>query len=382
MSVDLLRAALPVTADPVLSEAATKPFLRDAALEALAHGREHIPGSGKALGRWFRQARRLGSRDRPIVSEAVYGMIRHEHLLIRAGARSAEELHATWCRLMAGDRFPDVESTSPAEDLATAMSLPYLLAREWLEFLGPEEASELAQSLGQRAPMTVRANRLQLSREELAQRLQEEGVPTTPTRHAPNGLHFDKRVALGNLQTYQTGGFEVQDESGQRFIEAIPGLGPGVEVLDLCAGAGGKSLALAAKGASVRAWDVRSRALGELRKRAARAGADILVAPPEPADVVVLDSPCSGTGRLRREPALRWGLEPLARVELQRELIDDAACLVRAGGILAYATCSLVDAENSHGPPDEGSWTELDRRVLWPHREGSDGFGWAIWRRT
>jgi 16S rRNA (cytosine967-C5)-methyltransferase len=382
MSVDLLRAALPVEVDPVLSEAARKPFLRDAALEALAHGRENIPGSGTALARWFRQARRLGSRDRPIVSEAVYGMIRHEHLLIRAGARSPEDLHATWCRLMAGDRFESVESTSPAEDLATALSLPYLLAREWLDILGPEEAAELAQSLCQRAPMTVRANRLQWSREDLAQRLLEEGVPTTPTQHAPDGLHFDKRVALGNLQSYQTGGFEVQDESGQRFVEALPGLRPGVEVLDLCAGAGGKSLALAAKGATVRAWDVRKRALGELRKRAERAGADILVAPPEPADIVVIDSPCSGIGRLKREPALRWGLELLARVDLQRELIDDAACLVREGGVLAYATCSLVDAENAHGPPEEGLWTELDRRVLWPHREGGDGFGWAIWRRS
>jgi 16S rRNA (cytosine967-C5)-methyltransferase len=381
MSIDLLRAALPTELDPDLARSARKPFLRDAALEALAHGRENIPGAGKALARWFRQARRLGSRDRPIVSEGVYGMIRHEHLLIRAGARSPEELHEAWCRMMEGDRFEQIESSSPAEDLATAMSIPFLLAQEWLEYLGEEEVVELAQSLGKRAPMTIRANRLQLSREELAQRLADEEIPTTPTRFAPDGLHLGKRVALGNLETWKTGAFEVQDESGQRFIEAIPGLGPGVEALDLCAGAGGKSLAMASRGARVHAWDVRSKILGELRRRAERAGAEIVIDTPEPADVVVLDSPCSGTGRLRREPALRWGLEILARVDLQQELIEDSACLVREGGILAYATCSLVAAENGHGPPSEGVWTELDRQVLWPHRDGCDGFGWVIWRR-
>ena len=106
------------------------------------------------------------------------------------------------------------------------------------------------------------------------------------------------------------------------------------------------------------------------------------VAPPAAlADVVVVDAPCSGTGRLRREPALRWGLEILARVELQRELIDEAAHFVRPGGLLAYATCSLVTQENDHEAPTEGEWTEVQRQLLWPHRDDCDGFGWVLWRR-
>ena len=132
----------------------------------------------------------------------------------------------------------------------------------------------------------------------------------------------------------------------------------------------------------MRAYDVRAPILRELARRAKRAGVEIEIAEPEPAPIVVVDAPCSGTGRLRREPALRWGLEPLARVELQQELIEDASTLVTEGGILAYATCSLVSAENAHTAPSEGSWTEVDRQTLWPHRDGCDGFGWVIWRRS
>jgi 16S rRNA (cytosine967-C5)-methyltransferase len=382
MTPDLLRCALPMDPDPELAEAARRPFLRTAALEGLAHARENYHSAGKALGRWFRQTRRLGSRDRPVVSEAVYGLIRHEHLLIRAGARTPEELHEAWCSLRGGERFENVEPSTPAEDYATALSLDYLVAREWLEVLGEEEAAQLALAMDQRAPMTIRVNRAQMTREELADQLRSEGIETAPTAGAPDGLHLLKRVALGNLESYRCGAFEVQDESSQRFVEAIPDVEPGVEVVDLCAGAGGKSLAMAARGARVRAYDVRAPILRELARRAKRAGVEIEIAEPEPAPIVVVDAPCSGTGRLRREPALRWGLEPLARVELQQELIEDASTLVTEGGILAYATCSLVAAENAHTAPSEGSWTEVDRQTLWPHRDGCDGFGWVIWRRS
>ena len=381
--MDLLRSTLPEDGDEELAERARRPFLRDAALEALAHGREQKSGAAKALARWFRQARRLGSRDRPVVSEAVYGMIRYEHLLIRAGARSPEDLHEYWCRLVSGDRFDDLVGTTPEEDLSTALSIPFLLAQQWLTQWGQEEVVKLAQALMQRAPVTVRANHARLDRDELARRLEVEGVPSLPCAVAPHGLHLGKRVALGNLDTYRSGDFEVQDASSQRFVAAIPDLGSGVRVLDLCAGAGGKSLAIAATGASVQAWDIRPQILKELRRRAQKASAEIDIAPPEElADVVVVDAPCSGTGRLRREPALRWGLEILARVDLQRELIDEAAHFVRPGGLLAYATCSLVAEENEHAAPNDGGWTEVDRQILWPHIDECDGFGWVIWRRS
>ena len=140
--MDLLRSTLPEHPDEELAERARRPFLRDAALEALAHGREQNSGAAKALARWFRQARRLGSRDRPVVSEAVYGMIRYEHLLIRAGARSPEDLHEYWCRMMAGDRFDSLQGTTPEADLSTALSIPFMLAQQWLASLGTVEAAQ------------------------------------------------------------------------------------------------------------------------------------------------------------------------------------------------------------------------------------------------
>ena len=381
MTLDLLRCALPQDENPDLATMARRPFLRNAALEAFAHGRANIRGAGKALGRWFRQARRLGSRDRPIVMEAVYGMIRHEHIFVRAGARSPEELHEYWARMIEGDRFDSIVPSTPAEDYATALSLDYFVAKEWLTVLGEEEAVALARSLGQRAPMTIRANRQRTDRETLAVELAEQGIPSRPTDLAADGLVLDKRVALGNLESYRTGLFEVQDESSQLFVEAIPNLQPGTRVLDLCAGAGGKSLAFASLGMRVSATDIRPKALRELERRAGRAGLVIDIEEPSPAPVVVVDAPCSGTGRLRREPALRWGLEPLAMVELQQELIEEAAAFVMPGGILAYATCSLLHEENAHDSPNEGDWTQIQRRLLWPHRDGCDGFGWVIWRR-
>jgi len=144
---------------------------------------------------------------------------------------------------------------------------------------------------------------------------------------------------------------------------------------------GGKALALAARGARVRAWDVRGDALGRLQRRVLRAGADVTVTRPAPAPVVLVDAPCSGVGRLRREPALRWGLEPSARLALQRQLLAQGAELVEPGGLLVYATCSLLAEENAHAPPG-GPWERVEERVLWPHREGTDGFSWRSWRRN
>ncbi len=381
---DLLRAALPAEPDPALATAAERPRLREAALEALAAARSDHRRAASVLSRWFRKTRWLGSRDRPVVSAAVFGIIRHEHLLLRAGARSAEDLHAGWCRLAAGDRFAEIAALSPAEDLATALTLPYPVAAEWLTALGAQGAAALAASLTSQAPVTLRANALECSREQLAARLAEEGVTTRPTEQARCGLHVEGRRPLTGLRSFREGWFEVQDEASQLLAEAIP-LQPGQQVLDVCAGAGGKSLALAARGARVQAWDIRDRALRELARRAERAGADVEIGPPEePAPVVLVDAPCSGVGRLRRDPALRWGLEVGAHVELQRQLLAEASEWVAPGGLLVYATCSLLSCENRHAPTQDwspGDWTQTDERWLWPHAGGTDGFFWRMWRQ-
>ena len=159
---------------------------------------------------------------------------------------------------------------------------------------------------------------------------------------------------------------------------ALP-LEPGMSVVDLCAGAGGKSLALAARGAKVRATDVRSNALEELKKRARRADAPVVIEQPSPADVVLVDAPCSGSGRLRRNPAIRWGLTDQTHLQTQGELMLEAADFVRPGGILVYATCSLLSRENDHPTPD--GFTATTEQTLWPHSDNSDGFYWRVMTR-
>jgi len=380
--VDLLRAALP-DPDPSRARALAKPFRQSAVLEALKAARSQPRFATPTLARFFRRKRSLGSRDRRAVQGAVFDIIRHESLLFHSGARDDAKMLAQWIAILEGDRLDQLTGSSPAEDLSLALSIGYRVAREWLDVLGPESAAKLAKVQATRAPTMVRANRLKCTRDDLQHRLSEEGIPTVQHAHAVDGLVVEKRAAFHTLASFRDGWFEVQDASSQRFVDALP-LEEGQTVLDLCAGAGGKSLALAARGARVRAWDIRDSALDELEKRAHRAGAPIRIAPPEPAEVVVIDAPCSGTGRLRREPALRWKFEQDSLLPTQAELIVEGAALVKPGGLLAYATCSLQAAENEPPlPPAVADEFELiDSALLWPHLDEGDGFGWRTWRRA
>jgi 16S rRNA (cytosine967-C5)-methyltransferase len=376
--IDLLRCALPPEPDTELSTAAARPFIADHIRQAMAAARATPSHATPNLARWLRQTRRLGSRDRRTVSEAVHGIIRHEAFLLRAGARSDEDLIAMWTRMIDGDRFEQMASASPAEDLSSALAVPLPIAAEWLQRLGEEEAAAFALAQTRRAPLSLRANRLRCDRAALADRLASEGIQTTLAPQTENGLHLVGRANVQGLESFRDGWFEVQDGSSQRAVAALGDV-DGLEVLDICAGAGGKSLALAAAGARVTAADPRSHALTELDKRAKRAGAEIRIDTPGPSDVVFVDAPCSGLGRLWRTPAIRWSYQPQMCVALQAEILEAAVDFVRPGGRLIYATCTVLAAENQHPMPE--GWTAEDREDLWPHRDCTDGFHWEIWRR-
>jgi 16S rRNA (cytosine967-C5)-methyltransferase len=304
------------------------------------------------------------------------------------------------------------------ERLALEASLPRWIVEKLSAELGPEEARALAGVVNARAPLTVRANLLLGDREALRDRLAAEGVSAEPTRFSPWGLVLDGHQNAFALPSFQAGLFEIQDE-GSQLIALACGARSGWTVVDACAGAGGKALALAAemrnKG-TLWALDPDADRLSETRRRARRARVDNLrtrpiAAGPEAsaqladlagkAEVVLVDAPCSGLGTLRRKPDARWRLspeDPARFAAIQRELVGRFAALLRPGGRLVYATCAMGRTEN--GDVADFAERELgllpaplapllgedraralgatgNRVELFPHRHGTDGFFFA-----
>lgn len=289
----------------------------------------------------------------------------------------------------------------PLADWRDRCSVPDWLAAQ-LDAEFPGEAEALADALNTPGPVCLRANTLRVTRDELAARLAAAGLATHPGRWARDALLVDtRRPNLLGLGPDVAGLFEVQDEGSQLLGELL-GAQPGDDVLDLCAGAGGKSLQLAAhvgQAGRVHCADVDLARLERLRTRAARAHARVLIlgrAPPPSLLVprVLVDAPCSELGALRRGPDLRWRLEPaeLRRwPATQRELLRAGLRHLAPGGVLVYATCTWNRAENDavidaalaedaslHLEPPPGWPTALfDARgflCLAPHRHGTDGF--------
>ena len=372
----------------------------------------------RVLDRFLRSRRDLPADARQAAAEAVFGValwrlrLRFQagegapplHLLASllrdlAGRPDAEGL----CGLPAGALPPPVPSPT---DLATRFSMPGWLAETLVREVGAE-APLLADALCMPGPVFLRVNRARTTRDGLARRLAAEGIATRPTGLAPDGLEvLSSRPNLLALPSFREGLLEVQDEGSQLLGEAV-GARPGETVLDLCAGAGGKTLQLAAAvgpGGRVHACDPDEARLGRLRVRAGRAGASPHVHGKEPpagllADRVLVDAPCSELGALRRGPDLRFRLDPAsfaALPALQLGILQRAASHVRPGGRLVYATCTLRREEDEEvARAFEGGREEFTRRDalpglsdgegflrLWPHRHGTDGFFAAAWTRT
>jgi 16S rRNA (cytosine967-C5)-methyltransferase len=246
-----------------------------------------------------------------------------------------------------------------------AQSYPTWLVSRLVAERGADDAGKLLAAMNKRAPLTARANRLKNSREDLEQFLEDDGIASQPSPLAPDGLELVTHVNAYGLQAFKDGRFELQDAGSQAIAELTAPPPRGV-VVDACAGAGGKTLALGAllgnRGRLI-AFDVSDDKLEELRTRARRAGLTnvqaLLVDDKIPsseelalhgrADRVLCDVPCSGLGTLRRNPEARWRLQPSDLDELpplQRAILERYAPLVAPGGRLIYATCTVDAAEN------------------------------------
>ena len=409
------------------------------------------------LAEQFRRHPELGARARAIAARRLFGFIHRsrtidfalEHAAGRLARRTTKlARYLALCLLEHDMTVPDARTAlpvvewqvvasinkriaaepSPARRLALSASLPDFLAERLLNEYGTE-AEPLALALNQSAPPTIRVNTLKSSRVEFVRRLNASNISARPTQLAPsavlleeeNVIYSDAAPILSGLRN--EGFFEPQDE-GSQLIAVLVDAQPGQTVVDVCAGAGGKTLALGASLANrgqLVALTLGGPAENELRRRVRRAGlTNVRVIPIErdawpdavnaqrgKADRVLVDAPCSGVGSLRRKPEARWRLTEDALRRLPGEqlaILRRAADLCAPGGRLVYATCTVLADENERvverflasdsrfellsardilreiaGPKAADLCDAAGRTVkLYPHRHGTDGFFAAV----
>jgi len=375
--------------------------------EVIASARENGPPADTIVTRYFKQRRYAGSKDRRAVRELVFRAIRRSAEIPSSGRAALLGLVEDDCALL--EHFSQPRGPDPIredERPATAGIIPGWLQGE----LSAHVAADEWPALLERAPLDLRVNVARASRQEMLN--QFPGAEPTPI--SPWGIRLPPDSRIDDQPAFGEGLVEVQDEGSQLIALACEPRA-GERLLDLCAGAGGKSLALAgaAPGATILATDSNRARLSKLGPRAARAGTLIesrLLNPPHEldelsdwngaADLVLVDAPCSGSGTWRRNPEGRWRLTPdrLDRLlAAQERLLDLGAELTRPGGRIVYAVCSLLSREGAgqieRFQSRHSSWISEDApiaagrpdgagRLLTPAHDGTDGFFVARLRRS
>jgi 16S rRNA (cytosine967-C5)-methyltransferase len=367
--------------------------------EVITATRDDGPPADAVVTRYFKQRRYAGSKDRRAVRELVFRAIRRSAERPQSGRAAIlglADAEPELAELFGQPRGPELRAAS--EVAAAQGAVPQWLVAELSPSVGEDEWPALLE----RAPLDLRVNVARAGRDDLIG--QFPGAEPTPL--IPWGIRLASDSRVDDHPAFEAGLVEVQDE-GSQLIALACGLSDGERAIDLCAGAGGKALALAAAapGATILATDSNRARLSKLPPRAARAGAQIetrLLNPPaeldelaewrNAADVVLVDAPCSGSGTWRRNPEGRWRLTPerLDRLaSVQERLLDIGAELVRPGGSLVYAVCSLLSREGavqaSRFLDRHSSWISEDTaiaagrsegggRLLTPGHDRTDGF--------
>ncbi|MDF0599430.1 RsmB/NOP family class I SAM-dependent RNA methyltransferase [Psychromarinibacter sp. C21-152] len=355
----------------------------------------------KVLTGWARGHRFAGSGDRAAIRDHVFDALRcRRSCAWVGGADTGRGLMLGAVRLaggapeemFTGARFAPapVGADEGGESLEDAPEAVRLDMPDWLmppmaESLG-DDCTPVLEALRRRAPVFLRVNAAKAEVAEARAALAEEGVSTRPHPLAETALEVTENPRrVQGTRAYREGLVELQDAASQAVCAALPA-GPGTRVLDYCAGGGGKALALAARGAEVVAHDADPRRMRDLPERARRAGVRIETVATEALpsagrfDLVLCDAPCSGSGAWRRSPEAKWRLTP-ARLrelqEIQMDILLRSCDLVAPGGTLAYATCSLLAAENDRTVAAfraaAPAWRLVDQR-RWTPRDGGDGF--------
>ena len=382
------------------------------------------------LSEFFRERRALGGRERGFIAETAYAVLRRRRLLeklvqplvtprrlilaalMRVNGLSQRQLAEAVTTAEAEWLSSFRTQPEPALTLAEQADLPDWLSDRLCSRMSEEALLQLARGLNQGAPLDLRVNSIKATREEVLARLAADGIAAEACRYAPLGIRLKAKPALQRHPLYLEGAIEVQDE-GSQLLGYLLAPKRGEMVADFCAGAGGKTLLLGAMMRStgrLYAFDVADKRLARLKPRVARAGLSnvhpVRISGENDTHVkrlagkidrVLVDAPCSGLGTLRRNPDLKWRQTPEGILELskkQHDILAAASRLVKPGGRLVYATCSILPEENEMVVADFLAEHPGFRRLsavallaeqgilidcaedmqLLPHAHGTDGF--------
>lgn len=345
---------------------------------------------------YFKSHPAIGSKDRTVIADTTYSMIRWKGLLDYLCAPSP-----TWEKRLELFLKWDHDNLITRTDIPLHIRLgfPKLLFDLIVDSHGQDKAIEICQVLNTPAPTTIRVNPLKISRDALLQRWKNT-YNVTPCLFSELGIIFEKRINFFELPEFREGFFEIQDEGSQLLAGLVQAI-PGQLVLDFCAGAGGKTLAFAPqmqnKG-QIYLHDIRNHALLDAKKRLKRAGiqnAQIICGDEQKMrklkkkmDWVLVDAPCTGTGTIRRNPDMKWSFseEYLKNmVSQQRVIFERALSYMKPEGRIVYATCSLLRSENhdqmAHFIKTYGLEIVSNPVLLLPKKGGMDGFFGAILKK-
>ncbi len=376
----------------------------------------------KVIEQSLKSNKKWGSRDRKFIAETTYTIVRYWRLLNEMMGINAEENNDYLWKLFAGyllwkniplpqwEEFTSIDQNNIMKENGSKLSERKIKESipDWLDELGEKELgnkwdAEIA-ALNKEAPVILRANTLKISREALQQKFLEIGIQTFPLDFTSDGLLVEQRQNLFQTPYFKEGYFELQDASSQLVANYLD-VKPGMRVIDACAGAGGKSLHIAAlmqnKG-KILSLDTEEWKLNELKKRANRNGINIIETRTitsskvikrlaDSADRVLLDVPCSGLGVLRRNPDAKWKLTN-ERIEelksLQQKILESYSSMVKPNGKIVYSTCSILSSENERqierffsSESNRQKFKLIDERKISPAGDGFDGFYISVLQR-
>lgn len=373
----------------------------------------------KVIQQLLKRDKRWGARDRAFVAETTYDIVRWKRLYAEIAEVKAPfdrdniwRLFAVWATLK-GIKLPDwkyFESTPSRkikgkfDELSKIRKFKESIP-DWLDELGEKElgndlwTKEIA-ALNLQADVVLRVNTLQTTKEKLQAELFDLDIETETLPNYPDALKLKERTNVFTTDAFKNGHFEVQDASSQLVAEFL-NVQSGMRVVDTCAGAGGKTLHIATlmqnKGQII-ALDIYGNKLNELKRRAKRNGAfnietraiestKVIKKLYDKADRVLIDSPCSGLGVLRRNPDAKWKLQPEFIEDIkktQQEILQQYSRIVKPGGQLVYATCSILPSENQNQVNEfltsefGKEFTFVKDKKVWAHESGYDGFYMAL----